>query len=131
MAFWQRVLYGVDLDEEQRRGDELDRRLREMNERDYGPGGRIYNRIEAERGTEAADETYDAVLENLETSQTGDVEAQVNDAFREGLQEGAGNIQRGFNVSFGAIPWQLWAAGAVALFFWAGGGAWLKSILKK
>jgi hypothetical protein len=131
MGWFSRTFYGVDLDEEQARQDDLDRRLREMNERDYGRGGRLYERISAERGEAAADETYQDVLDNLESSRIDDVEAQVRDAFYEGLQDGTRNIQRGFDFSFGAIPWQLWAAGAVALFLWAGGGAWLKGVFKK
>ena len=46
-------LYGAD--DLQKEGDSLDAKLRDMNQRDYGSGGRIYNKIESERGTAAAD----------------------------------------------------------------------------
>jgi hypothetical protein len=131
MGWFQKLVYGVDLEEEQRRQDDLDRQLRDLNERDYGPGGRIYNRIEADRGTAAADDTFQQVLANLDASDDIDVEAEVNDAFRQGLEEGAGNIRSGFNFTFGAIPWQVWAIAAVAAFLYAGGGDWLKNHLKK
>lgn len=139
MGWFQKLIYGIDLEEEQRRGDELDRQLREMNERDYGPGGRIYERIEAERGTEEADAVYDQVRDNLNEGLTGDVEAQVDDAFREGLEEGYENVTGGisntlaapFRFTFASIPWQLWIAAAVALFLYMGGGVWLKGLINR
>lgn len=135
MGWFQKLVYGVDLEEEQRRQDELDAQLREMNERDYAPGGRIYERIEAERGTDAADDTYQDALENLDESRIDNVEGDVNDAFREGLEEGYGNIRdtvaAPFKIAWNILPWQVWVAAAVALFLYMGGGLWLRGILGK
>lgn len=139
MGLFSKIFYGVDLDEEQRKQDELDAKLRELNERDYGPGGRLYEKITASGGIQEANQTLDQVLENLETSRAGDVSDQVNDAFGEGLQEGYDNVTGAISntlaapirFTFASIPWQLWALALVALFLYAGGGLWLKGILNR
>ncbi len=43
----------------------LDAELRRINERDYGPGGRIYNRIAAQDGTAQADIAFALVKQHL------------------------------------------------------------------
>jgi len=135
--FFYSVFTGYDLEAEQTRGDDLDRELRELNERDYQPGGRIYERIEAERGRGEADDSYEDVLRNLDTGDTGDVTDQVDQSFHEGLDEGAGNIRSVLAAPFElipsilkSIPWQLWLAGALVLFFYMGGSVWLARQLK-
>lgn len=135
--FFYSVFTGYDLEAEQTRGDDLDRELRELNERDYQPGGRIYERIELERGTDEADDTYADVLDHERTGATGDVTASVDAAFGEGLDEGAGNIRSVLAAPFQlvpsilkSIPWQLWLAGALVLFFYMGGSVWLARQLK-
>lgn len=130
---------GVDLEAEQQRGNELDAQLAALNQKDYGPGGRIYQRIEAEQGTDAAERTYESVQANLEGSQTGDVEQQVVAAFGEGLNEGfqstTGGIRNAlsapFEFIFKAVPWYFWIIGLGVLFFYAGGFVWLKGRLAK
>lgn len=102
--------------------DETDAQLRDLNTVDYGPGGRIYESIEARRGHAAA-ENANALVMQHDTST--DVSAQLAAAGREGAQ---GALQTGLNVPFSfvrSIPWQVWFFGAVALFFWMGGGLWL------
>lgn len=135
---WLSIFTGVDLDEEQRKQDEADAKLRELNQKDYGPGGSIYNKIASEQGVETANETYDTVQEHLNGSHI-DVEAEVEQAFKDGLKEGYDNttgaikktIAAPFNFTWAAIPWQLLAAGAVALFLYMGGHLWLKGIIKR
>jgi hypothetical protein len=62
---------------------------------------------------------------------------QVGDAFIEGAKEGAqaqidavqgaANAVTGFTLRI--IPWQVYVLGAGALFWWLGGGVYLKGIL--
>ena len=63
--------------------------------------------------------------------------AAIVDGFVEGAREGAaatadaikGSIAAPLNFAFRAIPWQLWAVGAVALFLYMGGGVYLRGII--
>lgn len=65
--------------------------------------------------------------------------AQVGEAFAEGAAEGAQRqidaVQSAANkvtsFSLRIIPWQVYVAGAVALFWWLGGGVYLKGILAR
>lgn len=106
---------------EQERGDDLDAKLAEINARDYGPGGKYYT-----------PHIYSQSQRNLETSRTGNIDAEIQEAFGEGVDEGAANIRGTIggtvNASaklFKIIPWQVWVIGAVALFLWLGGGAYV------
>ena len=64
---------------------------------------------------------------------------QVNDAFKEGLQEGfdrttgaiKATIAAPFKFTFASLPWQVYLVGLVLLFFYMGGPLWLKGILKR
>lgn len=127
MGWFSKLLYGVDLDEEQKRGDQLDRDLKAINDQDYGPGGEIYNKIERERGTAAADQTYEDVQGHLQTSQTGDVGGQVSDAFWNELHQRTSDLVKPVG---GAVPTWVWGAAGVGLFLWMGGLTWLKGRLK-
>jgi hypothetical protein len=111
------ILTGEDLDAEQARGDAADAKLRELNERDYKPGGRLYKAVEETQGTDQANKNYAVVLDHLATSKTGDVNAQVRESFVEGLGDGIKNIFK--PVSF--VPWWFWAIAAVGVFAWLGG----------
>jgi hypothetical protein len=120
-------LFGVG--DEQARGDSLDAQLTEMNSRDYAPGGHVYNNIEQLYGTEAADNAYAVTQKDLQTSKTGDVDAQLWDAFDEGLSDGRKNIDSGiFNTLktiLGSVPVFVWIGIAAGIFLWLGGFAWL------
>lgn len=125
----------------QSEGDKLDAQLEEMNQRDYAPGGRLYEKIKAQRGQAAADAAYAAVQGNLATGKTGDVDKQISDAFDEGLKEGAGNITgfvsgvfsfvgRALGAVLLGIPIWAWAVAAVAVWGWLGFPG-LKALKKK
>ena len=136
MSWYNPVTWFSD---EQARADDLDRQLRALNERDYGPGGRIYEKVKTERGQEAADAVNATVQGHLGTQedQSRDIEGQVDDAFLQGLQEGYDNetgfakkvLASPFKLAWDVIPWQLYVVALVALFFYLGGGVWLKGIL--
>jgi hypothetical protein len=130
MGLFSRIFLGVDVDEEQRRSDELDRKLDAENARDavkYGP------------------EWQAMVRENQERDGSGynmDVEAEVDEAFEEGLQEGADNITAvvskpfdiagaGIGALLKAVPWWVWAAAALGLFIQLGGMTIVRSKLIK
>ncbi len=118
MGLFSRVFYGVDLDEEQKRQDELDAKLRDLNAKRREQGK--YDQ-----------KTFEEAEANRKKSYIEDVDQEVDDAFWEGFDDGANNIRHGvgstINTAIGTplklIPWQLWLAGAV----W---GAWKLGLLK-
>jgi hypothetical protein len=122
---------------EQRRQSELDAQIREMNERDYSPGGRIYERIEAERGAAAAEGAWETVRGAI-NAQGIDVRGELREAFGEGLREGAdsvsarvgGVVDSVVGTTGRLIPWQVWIILGVLLLFWMGAGPMLKDLLK-
>lgn len=139
MSFLGSIFGADDL---QKEGDALDAKLAAMNNADYAPGGRLYNKVAATSGTAAADANYDAVVKNLQTGATGDVDAQINEAFKEGLQEGANNITGFVSGAFkfvgkalGAIllgiPVWVWLGVGVVVFFYLGGGNIIRRKLAK
>lgn len=92
---------GVDLEEEQRRGDALDEALRQENLRDLESG-------------HYTQEIFDQAEANRQAGLTGDVHAQVKDAFVEGLGEGWNNLVGGFKIG---LPIVGIAAAAVAVLY--------------
>lgn len=107
------------------RAAELDRRNAELNAQRRSMG------IVTQEQTDAQEARFnDRPEEN---------NAAIVDGFVEGAQEGAaatadaikGSIAAPLNFVFRAIPWQLWAVGAVALFLYLGGGTYLRGILAK
>jgi len=127
------LLGGVDPDEEQTRGEQLDAQLAELNQRQYEQG----------RYTEAE---YQTILQNQQTGATGDVNASINSEFAAGAAEGLHNVLAvpgqivgtGFSISGEAlwgvikrIPWWVWLAAAAALFVWMGGLKLLKGRLAR
>jgi len=138
--FVRTAVLGEDVDAIQAESNRLDAEIRAANERERSrPGGRIYDRTERERGEEAAIDAYNIVLmhEDEQEQQSADLEGQVGDAFREGLDEGARNIRQIIGAPFTlapaflkVIPWQLWLLGAALLFFWLGGGPWLLNLAR-
>ncbi len=126
----------------QSEGDRLDAELAALNQKEYGEGGRIYNQIEAQRGTAAADAAYRQTLANQQTGATGNVDKQISDAFDEGLNDGANNVTgfvsgvfKTIGKALGAvllgIPVWIWLGLAVGAFFYLGGGAFLRRKLAK
>ena len=107
------------------RGEELDRQNAELN-----------RRREA-MGRQTADES--AAQESRFNTDIEAYNEQILSGAIEGAQEGlastADTVRKGLalplNFAWRAIPWQLWAVGAVALFIYAGGGVWLRGILAR
>lgn len=140
MGLWNWIrtqALGVDLDETQATLDRTDAQLAIENQKDYGPGGTIYNRTVQEKGVDAANQQYEEVNQRLMESHI-DVESEVGQAFDEGLQEGYDNITGGikktlkapFQFAWASIPWQVWLLGAVLLFVYVGGVPWALRMLK-
>lgn len=133
MAWYNPFSWGASA--EQARADSLDAQLRALNERDYGPGGSIYTEIQNERGTVAADATYQTVEQHLSDQEAAsrDIAGQIDTAFAEGAAEGAANIRHTFDSAvFGslggvlkAVPVSVWIAAILVSFFYFGGWAWL------
>lgn len=112
-------LYGAD--DLQTQGNTLDAELAAMNQRDYGPGGRYYTPA-----------NYQTTQDNLASGATGDVSAQLSDAFNEGLKDGANNVTgvvsgvfsvigRGLSSVLLGIP--VWAYAVAGLAVWVYLGA--------
>lgn len=109
---------------EQERGDEADARLDQLNREKLARGG--IDQAEYDRRARAISASYI------------DVDKEIDAAFVEGAKEGYQSTTGGlkafiaapFKFLFEILPWQLWLAAAVALFFWMGGFAWLKGRLK-
>ena len=116
MGLFDKLVYGHDLDAEQKRADELDAQLAALNRETLARGRWTEKQMEeAER--------------NRAAGAGGNIEAQVNAAFNEGLADGYSNVTgtikstlaAPFKFAFASLPWQLIAAGLVALFFYMGG----------
>ena len=91
---------GTDLDAEQARGDAADAKLKQLNEAALARG----------RYTQSV---VDQAERNRMTGLTGNVNAQVQGAFFEGLGEGFGNLFKPFQI---VPPW-VWVVG-VGLVLW-------------
>ena len=122
MSWISRILYGVDLDEEQARGTALDEQLRQDAADSLASG----------RYDQAA---YDQAMQHIDQGAITDVTGSVTDAFYQGMGEGAANIRgtvgSAISSPFKLIPWQLWLVVIVGLFLYMGGGSMLKGVLKK
>jgi hypothetical protein len=137
MSWFQKALLGVDIDEEQRQQEELDRKLAESN-RDLLNRG-VWTQAQ-----------YDQAEQDRQAGAAGDLQGEVFDAARAGAIEGAeselglvknvtgaaadavyGTVDFAGRTVFRAIPWWVFFVGAIALFFWAGGGVWLKGRLAR
>lgn len=110
---------------EQARADDLARRSADLERRRY------------EMGRITEEEMHRNVA--MHYGNAPDVGNQVGAAFNEGLAEGYENttgairatVAAPFRFAWDIIPWQLWLGAAVFLFFYIGGGTYLKGILKK
>lgn len=82
------------------------------------------------------DPATDATLARDQSALMGNLQSTSGAAgagFKEGLGDGLTNI-KGAVTGFGPfklVPVWVWIVALVALFVWAGGGFWLKGILKK
>jgi len=113
VSWIQRTLYGVDLDEEQAKQDQVKAQLAAENEKDREKFG---------------DAWFEEAQANLDKSRIN-VEAEVDQAFDEGLQEGAANVSAvirkpfeivgtGIGAVLKGVPWWVWGIGlAVAGFY--------------
>jgi hypothetical protein len=113
MSWIQRVLYGVDLDEEQHRQDQLRAALAAENEKDREKYG---------------DAWFEEAQRNNDSGYVSDVDGAVDQAFDEGLEEGADNVTafvskpfeiagKGVGAVLAGFPWWLWIAGLAVLGF--------------
>lgn len=122
-----RSLWDVETGAEDKRAADLDKREFELYQK------------RLDRGLISRDEYETWLARKLGQPAEMSARDQVHNAFAEGWSEGADNMQgkvkkilaAPLNWTFGAIPWQLWAVGAVALFLYLGGGVYLKGILVK
>lgn len=131
---WSKVT-GVDIATVQAQSDAADAQLQAMNNADYAPGGKIYNQIAAEQGTQAANNAYKGVTadDNSSAAGTADAAGQVSDAFSTQLasetsaigQAGSGLISGTLKNLFRVIPWQVWVIGGIALFVYLGGAGFV------
>lgn len=128
MSSWlglDKILLGVDLDEEQRRSDAADAELARLN-------------AEALERGRISQESYEQREANREAGAINVVDS-VNDEFKAGLAEGLSNVTSGvkntlsgtIGTIFGTIPWSVWLLAAVALFIWMGGLEMLRGRLAR
>jgi hypothetical protein len=140
MGFWNWIrtqATGVDVDAEQQRANELDALIAAENEKDYGPGGVVYNQTLETQGAAAANAQWEGVQARQAADNHPDISGEVGDAFQEGLQEGFDNttgaikstLAAPFRFTFAALPWQVLVLGAAALFVYMGGWRWLRNRL--
>jgi len=101
----------------QKQGEALDAQIVQNAQERYGPGSPNYNAGQ-----------WAAIEQNLASGATGNVEAQLNDAFMSGIEDGKNNITGAVSGSFDfvggglgsvlkGIPWYVWA-GVLVFFFW-------------
>lgn len=121
MGLFSKIFLGVDTDAEQQRGDSLDQQLADLNKKAL------------EDGT-FTQEQYDQAERDRLRGATGDVNAQVSDAFVQGFKEGRDNIVGGVNKGlsgivsgvWNAIPLSVWILLLIAFFFYLGGAGLLR-----
>ena len=115
------------------RGEQLDAKLAAINNAQYGPGGSVYNLVEQQSGTDAADLNWQTVQNHLnaQRADTASFESQVAGGFWDGLKQGAANVGSFLKNPFMGIPVAWWFIGAISLFLWMGGLDLIKGILKK
>lgn len=111
------------------RGRLADSRLDQLN-RNAFEAGKISGEEYAARYGKIQASSMDALLEDPMSSPWS--------GFKEGLKEGAENVQGAvkntlaapFNFAFGSIPWQVWLLGLVALAWYLGLFGRLKGALR-
>lgn len=107
------------------RAEELDARNAELNRKREAMGRQTAEQTAAQESRYNTD--FEAYNEQI---LSGAIEGA-----QEGLDATADTLRKGLalpiNFAWRAIPWQLWAVGAVALFLYAGGGVWLRGALAR
>jgi hypothetical protein len=125
MSWLSKLFVGEDLDQLQKDLDNQDQQLAALNQDRLNSGA--YS---------------DAVYAEAEAHRLGgklDVTGEVSQAFNESIQDsvsGAAGVVKGviktpFDFLFKALPWEIWLIAAVAIFFYLGGGIYLKGILAR
>lgn len=116
-------------------GQQLDQQLQQLNQTEYGAGGRIYNEIQDQKGTAAADQAFQTVQADEASGVTGDVLSQLQQAGKEGANQGLndfwGQIGGALKGLLTIFPWWLWLGAGVWLFIYLGGLRLLKGKLAK
>lgn len=85
-----------------------------------------------------SDANYEIAVQHINEGHI-DVEAEVNGAFKEGLDEGYDNVTGAikttlaapFKFAFASIPWHFYLVGGLVLFWYMGGAVFIKGIFKK
>lgn len=132
MGWFSRIFYGVDLDEEQARGNDLDAKLNALNNQARDSG-------------KYTQEQYEIAMDHASAGAIGDVNQQVWDAAKQGALEGAkgelklvdtvaggaasavkGTLNFAAGTILSAIPWWVFLGAAGYGFWWIGGFKWLK-----
>lgn len=130
MGWFQKLVYGVDLEEEQARSNNLNDQLAAMNKADLDSG-------KYDKATYAAAESNR--VKSYEDEGGADVAATVQDAFDQSISENTSSIRKGLTsviteplkILFKLIPWPVWLAAAAFVFFYLGGEVWLRKLLAK
>lgn len=121
MGLLDRWLYGVDLDEEQQRGDTYDAALADLNRQ----------RLQSGAWTE---EQFQTAERNRIAGATGNVGEQVSDSFWQGWTEGRDRITGTINSGIGgvlkgiwhSVPLAVWVLILIAAFLYLGGADYLR-----
>ena len=119
MSFLADIFGAGDAEE---RGAELDAKLAEINTRDYiDPNGKYYSPDAARIVSEHL---------NAQQAETADFDASLDREFIAGLAEGRDNVKGAFNGAvwqlLKSVPFVVWVALAVYLFWFFGGWRYVK-----
>ena len=125
MSLFSKLLLGVDLDEEQRRGEAADAALAALNREKYQSG-------------EWTQSQFETAERNRLAGATGDVSDEVTTVFKDELKRGPQNVSAGINATLSgivrtvvqAVPLSVWLIAAVALFVYVGGLEFVRRKLK-
>jgi len=137
MSWFQKLIYGVDPDQDQRTLDYTDAELRKLNQKKLQQSLDKQAKGEALDSTDWTQETFDQAEANLKRGAIPNVQGEIDKAFDEGWDEGAARIRgavgnvvgTAIGTPFKLIPWQLWLVLGVVAFFYLGGAKFLKGKL--
>lgn len=130
MSWVSKLFYGVDLEEEQQRANDSNAQLAALNQSDLMSGKydqKTFNEAEANRNKSYND------------AGGADVAGSVQDAFDQSINENTSSIRKGLTaiiteplkIALKLIPWPVWLAGGVFLFFYLGGPIWVRKFFPK